>query len=89
MAKCNFSIDFSGSADSLVQKAQTAITNAGGQFNGDASSGGFIISTPIGKVSGSYAVENQKFHINIEDKPFLVSCSKIESTLKDYLRSGA
>ena len=89
MSKCNFSIDFSGSADSLVQKAQTAITSNGGKFNGDASSGGFIISTPLGEVSGVYAVESQSFHISIEDKPFLVSCNKIETTLKEALKSSA
>jgi hypothetical protein len=88
MSKCNFSIQFSGSADVLVQKAKTAITSNGGQFDGDESSGAFIISTPVGKVSGYYAVDGQNFNIGIEDKPFLVSCSKIENTLKDALAAG-
>ena len=88
MSKCNFSIDFPGSADSLVQKAQSAIVNAGGKFNGDNASGGFIIPTPLGEVSGMYGVENQSFHISIEDKPFFLSCNKIESTLRDYLRGS-
>ncbi|HEY0054591.1 MAG TPA: hypothetical protein VGB63_04470 [Pedobacter sp.] len=88
MSKCNFSINFHGSADDLVSKAQTAITNSRGKFNGDSSSGAFIISTPVGEVSGSYAVEGQNFLIDIEDKPFLVSCSKIESTLTEYLRGS-
>jgi hypothetical protein len=85
MSKCNFTIEFTASADDLIQKAKAAITNSGGQFNGDTSSGAFMISTPVGNVAGSYAVENQSFHINIEDKPFLVSCSKIESTLRNFL----
>jgi hypothetical protein len=88
MSKCNFTINFQGSADDLVQKAQTAITNSRGKFNGDSSSGAFIISTPVGEVSGSYAVEDQNFLISIEDKPFLVSCSKIESTLNEYLKGA-
>lgn len=88
MPKCNFSIDFSGSAKSLISKAETAITNNGGAFNGDAESGGFIISTPVGEVSGMYGVDGQNFLISIEDKPFLVSCNKIETTLKQYLDNG-
>jgi hypothetical protein len=85
MSKCNFSIPFAGGADELVKTAESAISNAGGKFNGDVDSGGFIISTPIGEVSGAYAVENQNFHITIEDKPFLLSCNKIETELRKYL----
>lgn len=88
MAKCSFSIPFSGPAENFVQKAQTAINSNSGKFNGDTSSGAFVISTPLGEISGVYAVENQSFFISIEDKPFLVSCSKIENTLKDYLKSS-
>ncbi|WP_207425035.1 hypothetical protein [Pedobacter sp. SYSU D00535] len=85
MAKCNFTIPFQGSAESLVAKAQTAIAQAGGTFNGSSSAGSFAISTPLGKVSGAYMVEGQGFNISIEDKPFLVGCGKIESTLREYL----
>lgn len=89
MPKCNFSIEFSRSASSLISKAQAAITSNGGAFNGNTESGGFIISTPVGEVSGMYAVEGQNFLISIEDKPFLVSCNKIETTLKQYLENSA
>lgn len=89
MAKCNFSIEFSGFAESLISKAQSAITNNAVAFKGNAESGGFIISTPVGKVSGMYAVDGKKFLISIEDKPFLVSCNKIETTLKQYLENSA
>jgi hypothetical protein len=85
MAKCNFSIAFAGSAESLTQRAQDAINGAQGRFNGDASSGAFTIPTPLGEISGTYFVESQSFRISIEDKPFFVSCNKIENTLKDYL----
>ncbi|WP_256010168.1 hypothetical protein [Desertivirga xinjiangensis] len=85
MSKCNFTIEFQGSADYLIQKAQSAIAQAGGTFNGDPSSGNFNISTPLGKVSGAYTVVGQGFNISIDDKPFLVGCGKIESTLREYL----
>lgn len=86
MSKCNFSIDFTDSADILINKAQTAIVNAGGNFTGDVASGGFIIPTPIGKVTGSYAVEGQLFHIFIEDKPMFLSCNKLETELTKYVK---
>jgi len=88
MAKCDFSIQFPGLAEHLIEKAKTAISNAGGQFNGNIESGGFIIPTPLGNVSGAYAVENQNFHISIEDKPLFVSCDKIESELRKYVKAG-
>lgn len=88
MSKCNFSIEFSSTADMLVQKAKSAIAQTGGTFNGDQSTGSFDISTPLGKVSGTYTVEGQRFNISIQDKPFLVGCGKIESTLREYLQSS-
>lgn len=88
MPKCNFSIPFAGGADILIEKAKSAITGNGGIFNGDYSAGNFVISTPVGKVSGFYTVENQNFNIGIDDKPFLVSCSKIENTLREALAAN-
>lgn len=86
MSKCNFSIDFTDSVEVLIQKAQSAITGAGGSFSGDAASGGFIIPTPVGKVTGSYAVESQVFHVSIEDKPIFLTCNKLETELTKYVK---
>lgn len=88
MSKCNFSIDFSGQADALVQKAEAAIIKAGGKFNGDTESGGFIIPTPIGQVSGAYGIENQSFNIQIENKPLFITCNKLETELRRYVEAG-
>ena len=85
MSKCMFTIEFTESANALIEKANAAITNAGGTFNGDASSGSFSLSTPIGSVAGSYTIDDMGIVIQISDKPIFVSCNKIESELRKYL----
>jgi hypothetical protein len=86
MAKCSISIDFSSPADQLVAQAQSAITGAGGQFSGNMQNGSFSISTPLGSVKGLYRIATQQINIDITDKPMFVSCDRIESELRKYLR---
>lgn len=86
---CNFSIGFTGSPQELINKAKTAVTNAGGNFNGDASQGAFSISTPAGKIGGNYTVSGQNFSVAVSEKPFFVSCGMIEAQLRKYLAETA
>ncbi|HXL56713.1 MAG TPA: hypothetical protein VN958_10675 [Chitinophagaceae bacterium] len=86
MAKCNFSIAFSGSAEELIEKARKAITGAGGQFFGDASTGEFSLSTFVGEISGNYNAASMKLEIEIMDKPLFISCSRIKEELEKYLQ---
>ncbi len=86
MAKCNISIDFSGDPEQLIASAEQAISGAGGSFFGNNSDGRFSIHSPLGKVSGTYMVEGQSFNISITDKPFLVSCGRIEDELRKQIR---
>ncbi|MGV3685290.1 MAG: hypothetical protein ACO1NS_06675 [Daejeonella sp.] len=86
MAKCNISIDFSGDPEQLIRSAEQAISGAGGAFTGNNSDGKFSINSPLGKVSGTYIVQGQSFNISITDKPFLVSCSRIEDELRKQIR---
>ena len=87
MAKCNIHINFNGDSEELVRQAEQAIAGVGGTFSGDQLSGNFTISSPIGKVKGNYAVEDQTFSIAITDKPFLLSCNRIEDELRKYIAS--
>jgi hypothetical protein len=87
MAKCNISIDFSGNAEALIISAESAISRAGGSFTENNSNGKFAINTPLGKVSGTFVVEGQSFNISITDKPFLVSCNRIEEELRKHIGS--
>jgi len=86
MAKCNISIDFIGQPDELIRTAEQAISGSGGSFTGNNADGNFAINSPLGKVSGTYSVLGQSFNIVIVDKPFLVSCSRIEDELRKQIR---
>lgn len=86
MAKCNFSIPFTGTATELKTKAETAIKNKGGKFTGDTNAGNFSLPTPLGEIVGTYTMNNASpIDIIITEKPLLVSCNKIQDTLNGYL----
>ena len=84
MAKCNFSIDFPGSAEDVFSKAKAAVEKQGGTFNGDAASGNFSINV-FGAITGSYTVSGQQLQIAIEDKPMMIPCAAIESALRSQI----
>jgi len=84
MAKCNFSIPFSGSAEEVFTRAKTAVQKQGGSFEGDASGGNFSINV-FGTITGSYSVSANQLNIVIEDKPIMIPCGAIENALKNQL----
>jgi len=84
MAKCNFSIQFSGSPETIFSRARTAVEKQGGTFSGDANSGSFSINV-FGAISGNYTVSGQQLHISIEDKPMMIPCAAIENALKSQI----
>jgi hypothetical protein len=85
---CTFSINFSGDATIFVTKAETAIDDAGGSFTGNASAGNFSVSSPLGKIKGTYVISSPSTaDITISQKPFLVSCNAIQSQLQEYVNS--
>ena len=85
MAKCDFSINFSVESSILIQKAAAAINNAGGIFNGGPEGGNFSVSTPLGNIAGGYVVSGQTIFFTISDKPFLLSCGRIEDEMRKYI----
>lgn len=84
MAKCNFSIGFSGTAEQVFSRAKAAVEKQGGTFSGDAAGGSFSINV-FGNISGTYTVSGQELQIAIEDKPMMIPCAAIESALKSQL----
>lgn len=84
MAKCNFSIDFPGSAEEIFNKARAAVERQGGTFSGDAVQGSFSIQV-FGTITGSYQVIGQQLNIAIEDKPMMIPCAAIENALKSQI----
>lgn len=85
MSKCNFSIQFSGSASDIISKARQTIENAGGTFNGDVLAGSLSISSFIGKIEGQYAIVGNEMNVVISEKPLFITCGRIEDELKKYM----
>ncbi len=83
---CRFKLPFSGTGDTLVSRAKAAIGRAGGAFTGNDANGSFQVKTPLGPVSGDYAIFDQEISIAVTKKPFLLSCSRIQNELSKVLR---
>ncbi|MEO7961018.1 MAG: hypothetical protein ABIR19_05715 [Ginsengibacter sp.] len=85
MSGCNFTIPFAGVATEVLSKAKAAIESQNGYFMGDTQSGNFEVSVLSNNLKGSYSISGSAMNILIEDKPFFVPCSTIESFLKNKL----
>jgi hypothetical protein len=85
-----FTIDFPGTANQFTAKASSAITEKGGLFTGDTTTGNFRIQTGIGAVEGTYQVlepvsdTQTPIAITITRKPFIVSTNTIKSAISDF-----
>jgi hypothetical protein len=88
MSPCRFQFDFPGKAETLVETIRTHVARAGGSLTGTASSGSFLLSTPIGNFRGSYEVSGQTIVLEVADRPFFVPCSAIEAKLAEYIRDA-
>jgi len=85
MSTCNFSIPFSGEAETILKKAKAAVEGQDGNFNGDINSGNFEVTVLSNTIKANYNVSGQSFNLIITDKPFFVPCSTIESFLKSKI----
>ena len=85
MAACNFIIPFTGEASTVLEKAKTAVEKQSGHFTGDTGQGSFAVSFFGQEITGSYFVTGNDLNIVIENKPFMVPCSAIESFLKSQV----
>lgn len=81
MAACNFTIPFSGEAETIMNKAKKAVEGQGGNFTGDIVSGNFDVTLFGNTIAGSYSVNGQNLEVIISDKPFMIPCNAIESFL--------
>lgn len=85
---CKFSIHYPHPKTQLIEQLDGAMKKISGEFYGDTNNGAFKGKTPLGGFGGSYIVENDTIHVTIEKKPFLVSCSRIEEEINNYLNIG-
>lgn len=81
MSDCQFNIPFTGSAESVMAKARSAVEGQGGRFEGTTEAGSFEVSVFGNSLAGSYKTSGQHMEINIHSKPFIIPCSAIESFL--------
>ncbi len=82
---CNFSIPFSNTAETVLDKAKTTVEEQGGVFKGDSNAGEFSLSVFGNNIAGSYSVNGDQLEIVISDKPFFVPCNTIEGYLKSKI----
>lgn len=87
MSACNFNIAFTGTPLELTSKAKKGITGAGGTFDGDAFNGVFEMPTPVGAIKGKYSIVTSVIEIIITDKPFFISCKRIQEELQKQLQA--
>lgn len=82
MSECNINIPFSGSAQSILVKAKSAIESQNGIFRGDENAGDFEVTVFGNTIKGNYIVNGSVLNLIITNKPFFVPCSTIESMLR-------
>ena len=85
MGKCDFNLKFQGSKRQLMESVQSEIQNANGTIFFQNDSGNFIIPIPIGTIAGTFHFHDNQVLVEITDKPFVLTCSKIESKIKEFL----
>jgi hypothetical protein len=82
-----FDVTVSGDLQAAVDRARAKVTGAGGTFTGDTKSGSFSGPSGVGTIEGKYSVSGQVVTVKVTKKPFIVPCSKIESTVRDYFKA--
>lgn len=87
MQTCNFRIPFSGSPAEVFNRAEAAIHDHGGHFRGDDMGGIFELTVLGSTISGSYQVSGQELDVTIDNKPFMIPCSTIQSYLARHLNT--
>lgn len=86
MAKCDYQFPFESTSEELYSKMKALVEQKGGSIQGDSVQGTISFSVPVlGDISGTYSIANQEIYIEILEKPFLVSCKKIESEIRKAL----
>lgn len=82
---CNFNIPFLGDANTVMNKAKSAVESQGGNFTGDTTAGSFDVSIFGNKIAGSYTVNGQFLEVIISDKPMMIPCNAIENFLSKQI----
>jgi hypothetical protein len=83
---CNFSIEYPKSKNEMVDRLKMAIeAQTAGLFQGNTSAGEFSFSAKGFNLAGNYTISGDMIEVFITKKPWLLSCRKIESEIRNYL----
>ncbi|MDB5246801.1 MAG: hypothetical protein JWQ40_1195 [Segetibacter sp.] len=82
---CIIKIGFEKTPEEIINKAKLAIEGQNGTFTGDSTRGSFRVAVPLGSVAAEYIISGNELEVTVTKKPFIVSCRKIESFLKDHI----
>jgi hypothetical protein len=81
MAK-SFSVNFTGDATSLLERARKTAADNGAQVTGDTNKGSFS-----GRgVEGSYTVSGNTVNVTVDKKPMIIPWPLVESQLKQFFQ---
>ena len=70
----------------MVNQLKAAIElQTAGIFNGDTTAGQFSFSAKGFMLAGNYSISGNRIEVRITQKPWLLSCKKIESEIRKYL----
>ena len=85
-SKHSFIVRVKEELSAILNKIKAKITGNGGNFDGNAECGSFASKSGLGTIKGGYrSISVNEIEITIEDKPFLVPYSRIESEIKKAL----
>lgn len=83
---CKFDVTLKETPIVYINKAKSAIEKLSGQFQGDDKAGTLSVSTVIGDIRARYNIINEQImHIEVLEKPFFLSCEKIQTVLREYI----
>nr|WP_068890285.1 hypothetical protein [Pedobacter panaciterrae] len=83
---CNFSIEYPKPKNEMVDQLKAAIEGqTAGLFQGNTSAGAFSFSAKGFKLAGNYSITGDIVQVEVTDKPWLLSCRKIEAEIRKYL----
>lgn len=84
---CKFSLKPKQDLETTYRIALREIERLGAQYNGDATGGSFELEVLGMRFKGIVQVESNIIVVNLTDKPLLVPCSLIESSVKGYVET--
>jgi hypothetical protein len=84
--KHSFIVKLKDEVSSILGKMKSLITGNGGSFEGNKECGSFEGKLLLGTIKCGYrTISADEIEIIIDDKPFVMPYSKIESEIKKYL----